>query len=307
MVNDYISNSSINNLDSILQIYTEKDFYVENNVQVSCGVPQLHHHDCLEIGYCYSGNGIFYTRNDTYPFNAGNITLAYPGEPHDIRNNTSESSWKFIYANVPALFENHPDKERLTALVYGEQYRSHICNSREQHSLVHYVQQMIHIFASSPTTVLYKPYLTALLSCMLYETERLLPLVQFEQSYYNAPIELANQIYPAVEYLHTHFTEQVKIMELNTLCYISNSHLRRGFTTIYGISPSEFLHQLRIKYACSLLSNTKNSILTIAAQCGYTSTSSLNRQFLKFMHMTPLAYRKKHNDWQTSDHHDSAL
>ena len=148
---------------------------------------------------------------------------------------------------------------------------------------------------------MYLPYLTALLSCLLYETERLLPLEQFWCSYHNAPIELGHQILPAVIYLQNHFSEQIQIADLNTLCYISSSHLRRGFSTVFGISPSEFLHRLRIKHACSLLSNTRNSVLSIATQCGYLTVSSLNRQFQKFMHMTPMEYRKKYSDYKTSN------
>ena len=282
--------------------YPANQFYITDEIHAPDGSPDLQCHTRLEIGYCYSGSGVFYIRDEMYPFNAGSITFVYPGELHDIRANSPQNIWRIIYADVPALFAEYPNKAQLIELVSGESYRGHLCDLRERHSLIDYILQIVHIYKCNLHHIeACLPYLSALLSCLLYETERLMLPEQYKNSYHNAPVELANQIMPAALYLQDHFTEQVRIMDLNALCYISSSHLRRGFSAVYGISPSEFMHQLRVNLACSLLSKTKDSILSVATQCGYLTVSSLNRQFQKFMHMTPMEYRKKYSDYKTSN------
>lgn len=276
-------------------------FHVTEDRSVGHGSPSLHSHDRLEIGYCYAGSGVFYVRNESYPYSAGDITLVYPGEKHDIRCSTSQNVWRFICPDIPALYANYPDRERILSLITDDRFQGHICTRREHKVLLSYVQQMIHVSRYNPEEAeRQRPYLTALLSCLLYETERLQPLEKFDKTYHNASLEMTQQIQPAVMYLHNNFTEQIRIADLSALCYISEGHLRRGFSAVYGISPIEYLHRLRIKYACGLLTNTKTSIMSVAGQCGYTSVSSFNRQFRKFMHITPLEYRKKFNNWQVS-------
>ena len=44
--------------------------------------------------------------------------------------------------------------------------------------------------------------------------------------------------------------------------------------------------------ACYLLTNTKDSILSIAIQCGFTTLSSFNRTFRMVKGMTPREYRQ---------------
>ena len=36
--------------------------------------PPIHTHDQFEIGYCVSGNGIFFVRDKIYPFKGGDIS-----------------------------------------------------------------------------------------------------------------------------------------------------------------------------------------------------------------------------------------
>ncbi|MHA4895232.1 AraC family transcriptional regulator [Pedobacter sp. PWIIR3] len=54
----------------------------------------------------------------------------------------------------------------------------------------------------------------------------------------------------------------------------------------------EFLNEVRIGYACTLLRNTKKPVLDICYDCGYQTMANFHKQFQKAKGFTPLQYRK---------------
>ena len=62
------------------------------------------------------------------------------------------------------------------------------------------------------------------------------------------------------------------------------------FKRCVGLSASEYISQYRINYACKKIADTPENIADIA----FDNLSNFNRQFLKTVGCTPLAYRKKH-------------
>lgn len=280
-----------------MHAYDGEDFHVTRQLVSGSGAAELHCHERMEIGYCYAGSGIFFIRDEAYPFSAGDISLVYPWEKHDTRSVLDNTRWRFIYPDTFALYREYPFREQIDLLVNGGQFPGHLCARKEHKILLPYVQQIIHIYSDPEPLNSKIPYLTSLLSCLLFETKRLQSLEKVGSTYSNASLPLSQEIQPAVMYMLSHYTEQFPITVLSSLCYISDCHLRRSFSAVYGISPSEFLHKLRIKHTCGVLSTSKDSVLSVAGQCGYTSVSSFNRQFRKFMHMSPMEYRKNYNNW----------
>ena len=59
--------------------------------------PPIHTHDQFEIGYCVSGNGIFFVRDKIYPFKGGDISVIFPGERHIAQTIAAEKTiWYFL-------------------------------------------------------------------------------------------------------------------------------------------------------------------------------------------------------------------
>lgn len=54
----------------------------------------------------------------------------------------------------------------------------------------------------------------------------------------------------------------------------------------------DFLNEVRIGYACKLLIDTDQSIVSICYECGYNTLANFNKQFLKIKKITPSGYRK---------------
>lgn len=54
----------------------------------------------------------------------------------------------------------------------------------------------------------------------------------------------------------------------------------------------DFLNEIRVGYACTLLMETKKTVLDICFDSGYNTMANFHKQFLKIKRVTPLQYRK---------------
>jgi AraC-like DNA-binding protein len=72
---------------------------------------------------------------------------------------------------------------------------------------------------------------------------------------------------------------------------ISHEHLSRCIKKDYGVSPSEYLHRLRVAEATFRLS-TGEEIIDISMDVGYNDLSRFYKQFRKATHTSPAACRR---------------
>lgn len=99
-------------------------------------------------------------------------------------------------------------------------------------------------------------------------------------------------------YISDHYMEDLRIDELAEYCHISETHLRRIFTTYMKMSPLEYINTIRIQAACDYLKKTDQPIADIAHKCGFTTNSTFNRNFRQVTGMTPLEWRKRPENYE---------
>lgn len=97
----------------------------------------------------------------------------------------------------------------------------------------------------------------------------------------------------AIDYLHSHFREDVPMEYLAQLEQVSLTTLRSMFHSHTGVSPNAYLITLRLDEACRLLQQTDLSVSDIAAEVGYTDPYYFSRIFKKKLGKSPLRYRKE--------------
>lgn len=73
---------------------------------------------------------------------------------------------------------------------------------------------------------------------------------------------------------------------------VSLPHLCRTMRARTDQSPTEFLNDLRVRNAATLLATTHLNLSEIADRCGFESLSYFHRQFRTRIGMPPLAYRR---------------
>lgn len=95
----------------------------------------------------------------------------------------------------------------------------------------------------------------------------------------------------AIEYIHSHFKEEIDVDHLAQMEHMSCTAFRMSFKSHTGLSPNEYIIAQRIGAACRLLTQTNNSINEIAADVGYADQYYFSRIFKKKVGIPPLKYR----------------
>jgi AraC-like DNA-binding protein len=94
------------------------------------------------------------------------------------------------------------------------------------------------------------------------------------------------------EYVYQHFTEHISIKEIATIANMTETSFCRYFKSRTLKHFSRFLNEVRISYACKLLSNTKYSITEVCFESGFNALSYFTRQFKKNTGFTPQEFKR---------------
>ncbi len=116
------------------------------------------------------------------------------------------------------------------------------------------------------------------------------------QYYTNCPISLHPLLWlgEILNYMETHFDKQVTLGNLTAIANISERTLLRHFQETLGISPIEYLLNIRLTRATKLLTEQPTMpIANVAKQVGFIDSNYFSRMFHKRMGMSPLKYRRK--------------
>ena len=100
-----------------------------------------------------------------------------------------------------------------------------------------------------------------------------------------------SQIATALDYMNKHYSESIKAGELSELCNMSETHFRRLFESYINMPPMEYLNLIRVQKACELMKKTNEPMELIAQKCGFTTQSTFNRNFRKFLDTSPYQWK----------------
>jgi len=75
----------------------------------------------------------------------------------------------------------------------------------------------------------------------------------------------------------------------------------RFFKQSTGTTPTAYINELRIGFACRRLLDSDRSVLEICHDSGFSSTSNFNGTFRKLRNMSPRQYRAQHIKLQSSE------
>ena len=104
-----------------------------------------------------------------------------------------------------------------------------------------------------------------------------------------------------VEFIRKNYHQDISIEELAKLAFLSISALERRFKKYLSKTPKRFLNEIRLENARRLLIETKQPIMEIAYQCGFSEHSYFSKQFKAFFGVLPSQLRKKSLESNLSD------
>lgn len=99
----------------------------------------------------------------------------------------------------------------------------------------------------------------------------------------------------AIEYIHENYMRGITAEDIASYVGVHTGHLHRLFRTEMGTRVTEYLTNLRLEKAKTLLKRTDIPITYITFLVGISSQQYLSRLFRQHVGMTPQAYRRSYN------------
>jgi AraC-like DNA-binding protein/mannose-6-phosphate isomerase-like protein (cupin superfamily) len=94
------------------------------------------------------------------------------------------------------------------------------------------------------------------------------------------------------DYMENHIQKQANVAEMAKAGGVSTRTLLRRFKMQTGLSPMEYLNQMRLSKACRLLRESPLGIKQIAIACGFPDSNYFARQYRKTLGVSPRDFRK---------------
>ncbi|WP_298279930.1 AraC family transcriptional regulator [uncultured Bradyrhizobium sp.] len=94
-----------------------------------------------------------------------------------------------------------------------------------------------------------------------------------------------------IEFIDQNLTKSITLDDLAGLAGLSSYHFSRKFKADLGMAPHNYVVSRRVERAKRLLKSGRLPLKLVAAECGFTDQSHLNRVFRKFLGVTPNGFR----------------
>jgi len=102
-----------------------------------------------------------------------------------------------------------------------------------------------------------------------------------------------------IQFTIDNFRDPVSISQVAEIACMSVPAFCNYFKKSTKKTYIDFLTEVRIGYACTLLTETHKTVLEICFECGYNTMSHFHKKFMKIKTYTPLQYRKHFADRET--------
>lgn len=105
------------------------------------------------------------------------------------------------------------------------------------------------------------------------------------------PPESSPAVSRAIIFMESRLTQDLTLDAIARAAHLSPHYFCEVFKVTTGLTPGQYLNQLRIEHAKNLLSTRDLSIGEVALQCGFPDSSYFARVFKKSVGTSPRAYQ----------------
>ncbi len=270
----------------------------------------LHFHNLFEVGYCRNGAGDLVLDERTVKYETDMLSLIPANYPHTTLS-PDLNFWEYIFFDVDQIvrqiYPGNPTKQREAVeiidksadLLYGYQHPD----------MVEVIKRVMEEMRDK------RPYYIETVNSLLkafvlmvirYQSTRAADKSIMVEGDDDAAMMT---IRPALEYIDRNYSDNIKVSELSKACSMSEAHFRRIFGETINMSPVDYLNLVRIQKACQIMNKTDHSMEVVASECGFTTFSTFNRNFRKFLNTSPYQWKKNKDNYENKllDYNINAL
>ncbi|MDR6554800.1 AraC family transcriptional regulator [Paenibacillus qinlingensis] len=257
---------------------------------------RAHRHDYLEFSYVVEGRGAESINDVKHTMAPGTFTFVLPYQVHEIFTDPGQKLVLFngMFSmdllmepgNDQGLSELFQDSNALPAYVQFD--------GAEQAQMTALIEDMVKEYHSD------ERYRQTLLKAKLKEI-----LIRFDRHRYQhagqeeeattlakSPSRSSHAVWPIIHYIHRNYQEDLALSDLAARFTMSVSRISEVIKQTTGQTFVHFLHDLRLRHACSLLVSTDMSVTEIALEVGYGSYKTFSRIFRETKGIVPKEYRR---------------
>ena len=251
-----------------------------------------HFHPEYQLTLAIESRGHRVVGDNIAPLTDGDIVLIGSNLPHVWHQDTSAKSRRvnaiivrfdadFLGRDFMAMPEMEPVKRLLQRAARGLEVRGHARAVVTEH--------MTRLAGSEGLARVIE--LLAILNALAGSED----LKALASSNFEPKLESADQgrMERVIDFIHTHLTEEIDRERLAKLAHLSLGAFSRFFHSRTGKTVPQYVNEVRIGRACSMLAEDVSNITDIAMDCGYRNLANFNRRFREVMETTPSAYRQK--------------
>ena len=257
---------------------------------------EAHVHDCLEIGYCFNGSGIFIVENKILRFRVGDAVVINHRELHTMKGSPdSITDWYFLSLSPAALLAGivREEEEVLeTENLSGPDFNN-ILASETHPDICKLIVSIIDEIREQKDD--YRSIVRAQVWELMVRLHRIISKQQ-KNKFAPGPVvrKKLDQVTPAIKHITEHYHADIAVDTLARKCGCSVSNFRKVFQVATGYSPQNYIKRLRLEAVTAMLRHTNDEIISIAMKSGYVTLSNFNRQFQAHYGMSPRQWRGKH-------------
>ena len=241
----------------------------------------LHTHPFTELFYVVDGKGEFNIQGQRFPVKANDFVIINPQVEHTELSSPDEPL-EYIVLGINGLsFSN------LTPVSEGGHPFSFFNLRDEQKDILRYLNAMVQEATSQSMS--YELVCHNLLEILLIKILR----------HQHFDLEVGKQgkatkdISFIKHYLETYYHESIQLEDLASMTHLSRFYISHSFKKEIGMSPMEYLIDIRIKESKILLRTTNYSISQVADIVGFTTPTYFSKQFRKSTGISPTDYREQ--------------
>ncbi len=264
----------INKFESSLQ--QDKDYYIEQSFIKKGEYFAPHWHDYFELEIVLVGKGEHIYNNTDYLLSRGSIYLMSYYDFHEL---SAQEDMQILKLQ----FNENVLPKQLNDFLFLSHNR--FCCSVDENEILHIIKLFDILKREESSGGLFSEILIKNLIA-----EIIITVIRNSAQDENTVIPTLLQ--KAVAYIHNNFRESLSLGSLAKHCNVTPNYLGVQFSKKMGISFSDYLNTVRLRYACNLLDGTDLSVKEIAFSSGYNSVEYFGYIFKKALSTSPLDYKK---------------
>lgn len=255
-----------------------------------------HHHDFVEIVFITKGRGTQVISNNEYEVVEGDIFILQGFQNHYFRDAGKAEIINVMFDPVKSTGLISDDIKKVDGysalFILEPRYRNRMhfknmlhLNHVDLAKSEYILNGMLHEIAQREP------------GYELFLKNKLEELILFlSRKYSQISIPKAKslvRIGKAIQFIEANFHNNIYIHQLAELSFMSVRNFQRVFKEATGLSPNDYLLELRIQNASKLLTETDSAIYHVSEQVGISDWFYFSKAFKKKFGVSPLKYRKQ--------------